>query len=370
MRIILLVLTISIVLPAFGQRKTKEEEEIIPTYKEGIVYALPRTGIKIHVKAVRENFQPGPYAQYADQLLGIPDAKNRESVKWTLENIKMETFSEPDPEQVYKAMGEVAYLVSLTPEGCLAGINSDSKEKKIESSETNRFLSKVEKSDGFSFANINDSPLYSSGDSTNRFRPVRVGAEQKAAEAARRILESRRIQYNIVAGMMDVDESHPDGLAYQISLDKLKKIEKEYLSLFTGRTTYKTQAFSFDFVPTSSSDRGEVVFRFSDENGVVPTSDLSGKPVMLRVKPVENLNKKYEGMATSQNPAAGASGVYYRMPGMTEVEVIYELKTVATLRTLLAQFGVVAPFPEDLLLGDYSIEIHPQTGAVKSVVKK
>lgn len=356
-----------IVVPAFGQRRNKDDEEVIRVYTEGIAYALPRTGIRIYVKATRESFQPGPFAAYAEQLLGIKDAKNKASVKWSIEDVKMKTFSEPDPNQVYKAMGEAASLVNLTPEGCLAGINTAEKVEEVRSSKTNRFFSDIEKADNFSFANINDSPLYTPGDSTNNFRPVRIGPDQKAAEAASRILEARRIQYDIAAGMMD--EFHPDGKSYKVSLEELKKIEEEYLSLFTGRTAYKSQSFSFDFVPTPSTEKGEVVFRFSDENGVVPASDLSGKPVMMKVKPLIELNRKYEGMVASENPAAGESGVYYRMPGMVEIEINYELKTVATLRTLLAQFGVVAPLPEDLLMGEYSIEIHPETGAVKSVSK-
>ena len=38
------------------------------------------------------------------------------------------------------------------------------------------------------------------------------------------MLESRRIQYEIASGM--VDEFHPDGEAYKVSLKELKNIEK------------------------------------------------------------------------------------------------------------------------------------------------
>jgi hypothetical protein len=112
-----------------------------------------------------------------------------------------------------------------------------------------------------------------------------------------------------------------------------------------------------------------VVFRFSEDNGVVPASDLSGKPVTVRVNPVEGLKSKYTTLAASENPAAGESGVFYRMPGMANLEIIFEVKTIASARVLLPQLGETAPVPEELLYGEYSIEIHPQTGAIKSVVK-
>lgn len=368
MRLLLFILVLSLVNPVFGQRRNRDDEEQVPTYVEGVTYSLPRTGLKIYVKAMKEEFQPGPYAAYAEQLLGISDAKTKASVKWSIEDVSLETFSEPDPEQVYKAMGAAAFQVSLTPAGCLAGINTAVESSELMQLSSNRFIPAPDTNDEFSFGNINDSPLYIPGDSTNNFRPVRIGTDKKAAEAAKKILESRRIQYDMAAGMMD--EFHPDGLAYEVSLNELKQIESDYLSLFVGRSTYENQLFSFDYIPTSSGSKGEVVFRFSDENGVVPASDLSGKPVMLKVEPVENLNKKYSATVASENPEAGQSGVYYRMPGMANLELIYELKTIATLRTLLAQFGVVAPLPEDLLNGEYAVQIHPETGAIKSISEK
>jgi hypothetical protein len=194
-----------------------------------------------------------------------------------------------------------------------------------------------------------------------------VSIERKAAEAAERILECRMARYHMVAGLMD--EFHPDGEAYNASLKELKRIEKNYLSLFVGRSTYQTEKLSFDFVPTSSAERGEVVFRFSEDAGVLPSSDLSGKPVTVRVEPEKELISKYSGLTESENPAAGESGVYYRMPAVVNISLIYELNTIATARTVMAQFGQVAPVPEELLFGDYAIEFFPETGAVKSVIK-
>ncbi len=369
-RLFLLLLAVLIIAPAFGQRKKRGEEEIAPAFVEGVTYALPRKGIKVYVKAVKETFEPGPYAAYAEQLLGINDAKNSSAVKWQIQDVKLETFTEPDPEQVYKAMGEGAFTVSLTPSGCLAGVNTAAPVMEIPDFKTNRFIEQPKKEDGFSFANFNDTPLYTPGDSANNFRPVRVSTEKKAAEAAARIMECRLTQYHMAAGLMD--EFHPDGAAYKVSLAELKRIEKDYTSLFTGRTTYQSEVYSFDYIPASSSTggRGEVIFRFSEENGVVAASDLSGKPVMLKTENLETLTGKYAEMASSENPDAGESGVYYRMPGMASVEIIFELNTIASARLVLPQFGRTAPIPEEMLLGGYEIKIHPHTGAVKSISKK
>lgn len=366
MKYLALIFAISLVLPVFGQRKSKEEE-VVPTYVEGIVYSLPRSGINVKVKAVKETFQPGPYAAYAEQLLGIKNVKTKSEVNWLIKDVDFDVFSEPDPEQSFKAMGNVASLISLSSDGCIAGINSNSISDKKEKVITNIVGQPEEFDDNSYFQYFTDSPLYTAGDSTNNYRPVKIPDEQRMSKAAQRILECRRIQYEIAAGL--VDELHPDGKAYEISLDELKKIERTYLSLFIGKSTYEKADFSFDYIPKSGG-KSEAIFRVSEENGIVPPSDLSGKPVMIEFEIEKALTQKSSGMVKSDNPNAGQMGIFYRVPGRATIKLISDMNVIATSRLTIAQFGVVAPLPEDLLFGEYSIEYSQKTGAIKSVIKK
>lgn len=366
---LMLVLALLIVIPSFGQKKKKEDEEgVTPYYVEGIAYALPRTGIKLHIEAIREKFEPGPYAAYAEQLLGIKDAQTRPSTKWTISEVKIKTFSEPDPDQVHKALGEGAFLISLAANGCIAGINTANTEALPEINMSNKTAQKPDREDNFSFDYFSDTPFVIPGDSSNNFRPTMVSTEQKAAEAARRILNARMNQYDLAA--LRIDGEYPDGKAYEVSLKELKRTEQNYITLFVGRTTYKKESYSIDYIPGLKDKNPAVAFRISDENGVVPASDLSGKPVMIEFETVAGLADQYTGKAASDNPDAGSSGVYYRMPGVANVKVSYEMNTLATARETIAQFGVVAPLPEELLNGAYSVSFHPETGAIKSIVKK
>lgn len=369
MKYLAIIVGLIIVIPVFGQRKKKDDNlTVAPTYVEGIAYSLPRTGVRIYVTAVKQSVMAGPFNGYAEQLLGIKNVPSKSSVNWSISEIQVETFSEPDPDQVYKAFGSGAFLLNLTADGRLAGINSGKSTSEIIAVKTNQIIQKPEFDDGFSFDYFTDTPFYIPGDSTNGFKPMRISAEQKAAEAAKRILDARTTQFNIVSWMMDGE--HPDGEAYKTSLNELKRIEKDYLSLFVGRTTYKKEKYSFDFVPVKTNGKGEVVFRISNEKGVVPASDLSGKPVLIEFELEKNLIQKYDGMVVSENPSAGESGVYYRMPGIATIKIIHELNTIATARAAIAQFGVVAPIPEELLYGEFAIEIHPETGAIKSISNK
>jgi len=369
MRVLIFIIALSITLPVAGQRKKKdeEEEELTPQYTEGVMYALPQTGIRLHVEAIETEFTPGPFARFADQLLGISDVKTQPGADWEISNVFFESFSEPDPSQVYKAMGEIASLISLAPDGCLAGINCSGDLKSKIKTVTNPLLNSDD-IDEYQFTNLSDMPFFSPGDSTNRFRPARLSIEQKAAQAATRILECRRMKFEMAAGYLDVFP--PDGKGYEESLKQLGKIEKEFLALFIGKSISEKHHVSFEYIPSVNTNKGEVIFRFSEEKGILEKSDLTGKPVMIEVTKVAGLTNNYERLKNSENPDAGVSGVYYRQPGMAGVKLIYELKAVAELKIPIAQFGVTAPIPEIFLDGSYSLEFHPQTGAIKNISLK
>ena len=369
MKYLAIIIGLIIVIPVFGQRKKKDDEAVAaPTYVEGIIYSLPRTGLRVYVKTIKEVFESGPYAGYAEQLLGLKDVKTKSETKWLITEVRITSFSEPDPEQVYKAMGEAAFKINLTSDGRISGINLPNATEPPFAVKTNKIIQVLDEPDDFSFDNFTDTPFYTPGDSSNNFQPIRVGTEQKAAEAAQRVLEARMNRYDMVAGMLD--EFHPDGEAYKVSLEELKWIEKDYLSLFVGRTTQKDDIFTFNYIPIKPSKKGDVIFRISEENGVVPASDLSGKPVMIEYEIETSLSDKYADLAKSENPSAGKSGVYYRMPGVTTVKIIDELNTIASARLTIAQFGVVAPLPENVASGGYMVKFHTETGAIKSVYKR
>lgn len=364
---LVLLIALMIIVPVYGQKKKKDDETTGPVYNDGVVYALPRTGIHIKVQAFKETFQPGPYAAYAEQLLGIKNVKTRPSVNWLIEEVTMETFSEPDPEQVHKALGEVASNINLAPDGCIAGIHTEQTLVAIKKLPTNQVGQTTGISEPDYFQYYTDSPLYSAGDSTNNYRPVKLSEEQKISKAAQRILECRRLQFEIAAGL--VDELPPDGEAYKASLKELKKTEEDYMSLFVGKYKTAKKTFGFDYIPKYDG-KSEAVFRISEENGIVPASDLSGKPVMIEFDVEKELNQKFAEMAKSNNPAAGESGVYYRVPGKATIRLIHDMNVIATGRATIAQFGTVAAVTENLLLGNHALVWDPETGVISDILLK
>ena len=332
---------------------------------EGVIYSLPETGIRVKVKATREKFVHGPFQSYAQKLLGIDNAPVTDADHWTIDGLTLETFIQPDADQVRKALGSVAQLVSLTDAGVIAGINSVTKSS--ESAITTQSFILKEPGDRVNFTDLSIWSFYSPADTTKRFKMVSKNPDQKAAEAAETIFNLRNSRFSLLTNANN--EPLPDGKSFEIMRDELAKMEENYLALFIGKSTKQCYEFSFDYIPGEKTAKGEVFFRFSDDRGVLPKTDLSGRPIVIEVVKNDDLAAKQNSLSTSANPEAGRSGVFYRIPGMAEIRILDGSKPLATARTPIAQFGTVAPVPEELLDGSYKLEFYPTTGAIKSIVE-
>jgi len=355
MKIFAMLIAIVLFLPATAQRRTRTDVPVMPAITQGIIYSLPRTGIRVIIQTRQTTFVPGPYAAFADQLLGIRDVKMQSHTLWEIEDVKFETFAEPDPTHAYKATGGAAFL-QLTPSGILAGINSLSEPRAFGTTFSNSFAL-INKVPELTFNTLIDNPGLSG----------RTAADQRAVQAASRILRARSLRYDIVAGQLD--EFHPDGEAYQQSMQELYKMEYELLSLFVGKSATESYTFSFDYIPQSSV-RGEVIFRFDENRGFLPKTDLSGKPVMIDVERDEALASRLAALKGESALQSGTTGVYYRQPGQADIRIFRELTVIGTGRATIAQFGEVLPLPDELLDGTYSIDLYPETGAIKTILRK
>jgi len=352
---------------ATGKDDKKKETPGNPgTPLEGVVYTLPQTGIRVHIKATCERYVNGPFCMYAQKMLGIDNAPTTSSERWNLDEMHLETFSEPDPDEVHKALGQAAQMVSLTESGILTGINSDVKtdERGIE---TQSFLTKsLDKQ--VKFTDLSIWSFYSPADSTKKFKMVSKSMDQKAAEAAETIFNLRNSRFGLLTNANA--EPLPDGKSFEVMTQELGKMEENYLSLFIGKSVRQTYEFSFDYIPGQKTAKGEVFFRFSEDRGVLPKSDLSGRPIVIEVNKSDNLASKQASLSTSESPDNGKSGLFYRMPGMAEIRILDGGTQLAGARAAIAQFGTTAPVPENLLDGKYRLEFYPNTGAVKNILEK
>ncbi len=329
----------------------------------GIIYSLPRTGIRIMTEVTQEKFFHGPYYEYAQKYLGVKTAPASDSEFWKITDLKLETFGSPDPAEVHKATGAVASMISLTDEGVIVGINSTVKAE-ANKTYTSIFTPSVEvpreiwsEMSMHSFLEEKDS-LKHSGDKLKSF-------EEKVAEAAQDILKLRKRKALLLAGKYD--KLPPDGKAYQVMVDELDKIIGNYETLFIGKSFKATHKYVFEVIPEAKSNKALVAFRFSSALGVLPESNVSGKPIMLELDPNLELAHNSDQKATPVAGETSTNGLFYRTPGLVVARLLNGSDVLAQARLSMAQFGIVSPIPDGLINGEYSIELHPVTGAIRRI---
>ena len=348
---------------ALAKDDKKKSAGELGLFQGGVIYTLPRTGIRIQAEVSQEKFFHGPYYEYAAKYLGVKGAASSDGEAWKITDLKMETFGAPDPAEVHKAMGAVASMLSLSDEGVLMGINSPVKSEESKSYTTD-FTPAVElphdiwaEMSMHSFLEGKDS-LKRSGDKVKSF-------EEKAAEAAQDIIKLRKRKALLLASKYD--KLPPDGQAYQVMVDELNKIIGNYESLFLGKTFKANHKYVFEVVPDARANKPLVAFRFSSASGVLPESNVSGKPIMLELEPNADLIKNGDQKATPSAGEMSTNGLVYRMPGTVVARLLNGSDVLAQSRLAMAQFGVVVPLPDGLINGEYTIEFHPATGAIKRI---
>jgi hypothetical protein len=326
----------------------------------GVVYALPRTGIRLEVTAEQEILEHGPYFAFAQKYLGINNAPNADLENWTITNVKMDTYGEPDPEAIYRAIGNTATLLSLSEDGIMLGINSDVK------SESGKVLTSLfpfsEAVKGEPWTELSMHSFLAEKDSTKKAGSNFKSFEEKAAEAASDILKYRKKKAYILAAKDD--KFLPDGEAYKVMCTELDRIINTYVELFAGRKSHKLHHYTFNVLPDGKSGKALVAFRFSPLTGVLPASNVSGKPIMLELTPSSELKQKIESTVT---PELTTKGIYYRIPVVTQARLLNGSDILAQAKMTIAQFGVITALSDGLLNGEYSIEFYPNTGAIRKI---
>lgn len=371
--IIALFLLSCVGIEVYGKpdRRKKPEEAAI-TFKDGLVYSLPRTGVRIFVEAAQEKFFHGPFYKYAERYIGVKNAPSSDFEKWTIKSVRFETYCEPDPAHSYKAFGPVASMLCLSEEGVPLAVNNECELPKRDCYTTD-FNKELEVPASIwpdlsmhSFLLKDDTLRYDQWS----VKPI----EEKAMEAAHSITKLRKRLFHTLAANYDV--LPPDGEAYRVMVNELRDIEREYVGLFLGKSYKKVHSYVFEVVPGHKGKKSVIVFRFSPTSGVLPKDNLSGKPIMLEFIPNSEFIQKSNNASVLQNsnntsvldkgPDEGKSGLFYRIPANGTLKLVNG-GVIASMRVTLAQYGKVTPVPENLIDESLSIKFHPVTGAIKSI---
>lgn len=142
----------------------------------------------------------------------------------------------------------------------------------------------------------------------NRMSAAAKTTEEQAAATAELIFSLRKHRLDLITGEAG---ENVFGAGLKAALDEIARLEKEYVDMFYGGKTTTEQLYTFNI--TIMPERSEyMVCRFSDDAGVVPVDDLSGKPIVLKVETAPH--KEYADLLLPLGPKDKVSAEYIIVP--------------------------------------------------------
>ncbi len=364
-------------------------------YKNPLIYYLPRNIINVKIEVDKKSFVPGPYAEFAEKLLGIEGVEVEEFIEYEIGNIEIETTAIPDTNQIYvienENFGKHINFLDLSTAGVLKSINciSEDLDQQVKSKKS---YDPKDENEYIPFTDLSIKPnivekterTYSTVKTdtsvirvpVTKKRIVEKSLEEKAEEAAAFILKLRKRRFKIIAGMYD---THPDGMAVHNMVAELDKLEKEYVSLFIGKTFVKTLNYEFYYDPQPEIDLNhDILFKFSREKGLVEKNEksrpniqnpeIAENPVLINVAPITKSYELDEFFTIQKNKFKEKEGFHYREPSLVKIDIIVDMEIVFSQETLMAQYGQLMVLPIDILQ-DNGIEIrfYEKYGSLKSI---
>ena len=335
---------------ALNARKTKPQPD-----PQGVLsYSLPATDIVLEVEAVQENFYAGPYARYASKYLGI-DVRQKDSQSYTVSKVSMTPYVEADLSRRFSldaGDGKMnAAFLKLTSMGLVAvsdGSLGDARVWRFPSPAARDFsgvglTSNLASESATLYQNVKNESAYSRV-AVRQEVIVEKSEEKRAAETAAMIFDIREKRYQIVTGDTDATYS---GEAMGAAVAELTRLEKEYMSMFTGYSEYQTQKMTFEVVPQGDRENQlYVAFRISDSAGLLPPDNISGKPVILEVTP-QPVVPVSGGEEKSSGKSRENGFVTYRIPAICTVRLTDGMNVIFQSRVPVYQLGVESTFPVD-----------------------
>jgi hypothetical protein len=327
-----------------------------------VVYGLPMTVLNIEIELEKRIEKQGPYARYANDLLGIKDIITQDKEIWSITSIGIKTTSELDPSELYIIETNSIFqsnALKLKKEGLILDLNPEIYENAGEAG-------KISKPSDFrkGFFDLG-SDEYFVNQSDTAFRLVKLDTsfikipylvekkkqlsiDQLAEKAAKSLLELRDGRHLLLSGEANVfpQDKSP--------LDEINRLEREYLALFAGKAWTESRTLKFTVIPQKNMAGNTVpIFRFSQEAGVLDINNKTGVPVNIQFVPsikTKDLTVITLPKTTNENPS-GYDKLYYRMPQIVTINVKRGEENLYSSRKLIYQFGNILQLPSNYIIG-------------------
>ena len=315
---------------------------------EGAVYYLPKTALRISVLVEKTTYQPGDFAPYAQRYLRVAGVSQEPQQSYRVTDVMVTPCPMPDSSKVYAVRFNpltVASRMMLSEDGRLLGLNVD---------------------------DVDDVAM----------PPFFVPAPQPALKDPRQLMSEEILSCSSIAKMAELTASEiydlrenrsllikgqadfmpHDGRQMQIMLDELDANDRSLTSMFIGVTRRDTTEHILWYEPQVGR---QVLFRLSQQRGLVEPDDLSGAPYYITIDDISQLPPE-EPVAKKAKPKT-ESGIYVNVPGRMHVTILEGINPLLELESPASQFGRTLLLSGSLFNKRYTtrLRLNALTGALE-----
>jgi hypothetical protein len=309
--------------------------------------------VDVEINVTKIAAKRGPYYRYAEKYLGVQELITEDMTYWEMNGITLRPVGVANPHESYVVKFKSGNPPSmyLSESGALLSINV-----KPEAAAADAASTAAKKS-----TDVAQTPSYT----VLTEEQLAAGSTAKQAEmAAKQIYRLRESRTNLITG--DVDQLPADGESFKLIMKQLDEQEAALTAMFLGTTDKETTTEVIRIDPASKTGK-EMLCRFSKYMGVVDNDNLSGSPIYITSKIIDDFRLSEEEAKKKSKP----KGVAYMRPGKMQLTVSSENKQLATLEFQVAQLGEVMQFPTDMFDDKKSpaqAVFSPETGAVLEII--
>jgi hypothetical protein len=334
--------------------------------REGsIVYALPRTVITVVVDVERTIEIPGPYARFANDLLGLTNIIREENESWDIVDLKVINSEETDPSEYYVINTNSLFqtnVLALKREGLILDLNPEN--FNAETDLTGKGVSDAGQFKSFDLGSdeyyqLQRDTAYKRVSIDSSFIRIPYIVEKKkmltidqlAEKAAKRLMELRDGKHLLLTGEATVFPQN------DAAIIEMNRMEKDYTELFTGKVIKQLRTFTYQIIPRKEmAGKSVPLFSFSETTGPSDPNSKDGQPVMIEFVP-ENKTKDITIItkpAPEPEPETSAERydkLFYRVPEVVKLKISYGKVQLLNSRRLVYQFGQTIQLPGNYIIG-------------------
>lgn len=366
MKKLFLFLFILVALKLDAQYITNFANNVNSNEMNGTYYYLPRNIIRLDFVIEKKQEVKGRFSSFAQEMLNTKDFINENKTSYHIKNINVQTMTEADPNYVFfisvdeKNKDNYGLNFEMTSDGVLKSFGYE--EHDVDNS-CNIFIDNEldydETFTDYNYLNIRDEEYDDEDENTEiAVSKTKLTEKEIALTVIDEIKRLRIAYFDLITGFQEVNY----GESLNDMTDKILLQEKEYLSMFLGKTNSHIIKKTFYIIPEEGK-YSTTIGKFSESEGFNTKTGETVKINYVDLSSNKNINKLGKD---SIEKMTYINKLFYRNPANVTMQVMLGDNIILENRLKICQFGNIILLP----MSKMKMIFDTNTGQLISVIKE